>query len=207
MEGEGEVELSSKEIGHKHIGESSKLILPVDRADSQSRANTSAGWSSPQSSGNGTSPTQTGTVKPVSSCSVWSTYFMDQHTDCPWQPWESAHQTYVNIFSESSSAVTTLTLSGRPSSRRFSFSLLEIVLTVSSTLGLVLLLLLSVCSSVPVGAASLWSVLVLHVSGDWWKSLCPLRPPSSDCLSFSSNGGQQFRKIWLVWLQQYSGGK
>lgn len=74
----------------------------------------------------------------------------------------------------------TWTASARPSSRRLSCSRLVIMLTVSSTSGL---LLWRCCSSLPVSAASLWSVLVLHVSGDGIKS--PSRLPS-DCLCFNS---------------------
>ena len=97
---------------------------------------------------------------------------------------ESDHKTNIWI-SVSNSAALTLTLSGRPSSRRLSFSRFAIVLTVSSTFGLVLLLLLSCCSSVPVSAASFWSMLVPP---------CPLSPTSSDCLSFSSKRGQKIRR-------------
>lgn len=103
---------------------------------------------------------------------------------------------YLYVCGEIISATPTLMLSGRPSSRLLSFSLLVIMLTVSSTFGLVLLLLLSCCSSVPVSAASLWSVLVLHITADGLEPPCPLSPQSPDCVNFSSKRGQQFRKIW-----------
>lgn len=118
------------------------------------------------------------------------------HTDSPSQPRESDHQIYSTIFVRVVETIPTLRLSGKLSSRRLSFSLLLIMLTVSSTFGLVLLLLLSCCSSVPVSAASLWSTLFLHVSADGLKPPCRLRLLSSDCLSFSSKRRQQLRKIW-----------
>lgn len=92
-------------------------------------------------------------------------------------------------------------LSGRPSSLRLSFSLLVIMLTVSSTFGLVLLLLLSCCSSVPEGAATFWSLKLHHVSVVGLEPLYPLGPPS-DCFSFSSGGTTAAqrnvvtRKLW-----------
>lgn len=89
---------------------------------------------------------------------------------------------------EDISTAPTLMLSGRPSSRCFSFSLLVMMLTVSSTFGLVLLLL-SCCSSVPVSAATFWSVWLLHVSVAGLKPPCPLSPPPCDCFSLSSEAG------------------
>lgn len=68
--------------------------------------------------------------------------------------------------------------SGRPSSRRLSFNRLLIRLTVSSVLGL-LLLLFTCCSCVSLADASLWSVAVLQVPAD-------LSPHSMDCVNFSS---------------------
>lgn len=89
-------------------------------------------------------------------------------------------------------------LSGRPSSRRLSFSLLVIMFTVSSTFGLVLVLLLSCCSSVPASTTPPWSMVVLHFSADGFKPPCSFNPPSSDCLSFSSEKVRepQLKKIW-----------
>lgn len=135
---------------------SSKLVLPAVREDSRSTTNTSACWSSPYSSGKGTSPVHAGVVK---------TNKLLEHLTSK-----------LCVNGTNYSAKSTLMLSGRPSSCRLSFSLFVIMFTVSSTFGLVLLLLFSCWSSVPVGTASCLSVLPLHVSA------------SSDCLSFSSTG-------------------
>lgn len=104
---------------------------------------------------------------------------------------------------ESILAKPTSTLSGRPSSRRLSFSRLVIMLTVSSISGLALLSLSS-CSSAPASAASLWPVLVLHVSADGLKSPGPRRPPSPERLSFSSEKDRSSESsmkhiLWHYW--------
>lgn len=159
------------------------LVLPVGRADSQSTANTSACCSSPSSSGSGSSPAHVGTEIIINRKSVESINLINGNN-----MFLCFSQTSMRVWicGDSISAVSTLMSSGSPSSCRLSFSLLVIMLTVSSTFGLVLLLLLSCCSSVPVCAASLWSMLILRVSAGGLNRPCPLRLLSSDCFSFSS---------------------
>lgn len=103
---------------------------------------------------------------------------------------------YLYVCGEHAAATLTLMLSGRPSSRLLSFSLLVIMLTVSSTFGSVLPLLLSCCSSVPVSAASLWSVLVLHRTAEGLEPPCPLRPQSTDCVNLSSESNSE-KRVWI----------
>lgn len=174
-------------------------VLPVVRADSQSRADTSACSSSPESCGNGSSPAHVGTGKLftdnrfgpqlVDYCKCISKYAflyyihsgsVTPRLPLPGNPTTKTYATTCLCF------ISTLMLSGTPSSRRLSFSLLVIVLSVSSTLGLELLLLLRCRRSVPVSAASLWSLLVLRVLTGGFKPPCPRSPASSDCLSLSS---------------------
>lgn len=159
--------------------ESVKRLLLDVRADSQSTANTSACWSSPYSSGNGTSPAHTGTVKDINNV-YYTQYFTTWLIQSP-EYLTSRWQCLCGCFSL---AMPTLMLSGRPSSRLLSISLLVIMLTVSSTFGLVLLL--SCCSSVPVGTGSLRSILVLYVSAAGLKPPRPFSPVSSDCFIFIS---------------------